>query len=128
MSFPALGSVLAQQSGGGGFASFIPLLLIVVVFYLLLIRPQQRKAKQHQELVQSTNVGDRVVTIGGMHGTVQTIDEDTVLLEVSPGTVITMARTAIARRLVDADSGTDFGTADDSIDITDQTDTGPGTP
>ena len=125
MSFPALGSVLAQQTGGG-FSSFIPLLLIVVVFYFLLIRPQQRKAKQHQALVQSTNVGDRVVTIGGIHGTVQTIDEDTVLLEVSPGTVITMARSAIARRLVDADTGIDTG--DDSIDLTDRNDSGPGTP
>ena len=128
MSLAVLGAVLAQQSGSRGFASFIPLLLIVVVFYLLLIRPQQRKARQHQELVQSTNVGDRVVTIGGIHGTVQTIDDDTVRLEVSPGTVLTMARSAIARRLVDADTGSGFDTTDDSIDITDQTDTGPGTP
>ena len=122
MSPSALGAVLAQQSPG--ISSFIPLLVIVAVFYLLLVRPQQRKARQHQELVQSTNVGDRVVTIGGIHGTVQTIDEDTVQLEVASGTVITMARTAIARRLVDADTAVNPGT----IDITDQTDTGPGTP
>jgi preprotein translocase subunit YajC len=123
MSFLVLGAVLAQQTNA--FAQFLPLILIVAVFYLLLIRPQQRKARQHQELVQSTNVGDRVVTIGGIHGTVQTIDEDTVQLEVSRGTTITMARTAIARRLVDADTAVNPG----SIDITDQTgDTGPGTP
>ena len=81
-------------------------------------------AKQHQALVQSTNVGDRVVTIGGIHGTVQTIDEDTVQLEVSPGTVVTMARSAIARRLVDADTAVDPS----EIDITDETDTGQGLP
>lgn len=108
MPVPALAMLLAaegQTGGGGGFASFLPLLLIIAVFYLLLIRPQQRKARQHQELVRSIGTGDVVVTIGGIHGTVETIDEDTVRLEVAPGTVLTMTRAAIARRVVDADSG-----------------------
>ena len=103
----AMGSVLAQQAGG--YSQLIFLLLIVVVFYLMLIRPQQRKAKQHQELIKSVGAGDRIVTIGGIHGTVESIDDDSMRLEVAPGTVITMARAAIARSLVDADTATSTG-------------------
>ena len=121
----ALTTILAAESGGGaggGFVQFLPLLLIVAVFYLLLIRPQQRKAKQHQDLVSSIGPGDRIVTIGGIHGTVQTIDDDTVRLDVAPGTVLTMTRGAIARRLVDADSGEE--TSSDELTVeTDPTDT-----
>lgn len=124
----ALGTVLAAESTGGGsaFAQFLPLLLIVAVFYLLLIRPQQRKAKAHQQLVQSIGTGDRIVTIGGIHGTVETIDDDTARIEVAPGTVITMTRAAIARRLVDADEPAgDSGALDDEDSglATDPTDT-----
>lgn len=104
MSSLALGSFLAQTSGAQGLANFIPLLLIVAVFYLLLIRPQQRKAKQHAELIKSIGVGDRVVTIGGLHATVVSLDEETARLEIAPGTAITMTRGAISRRLVDADA------------------------
>ena len=126
----ALSTVLADSHTGGGnaVAGFLPILLIVAVFYLLLIRPQQRKAKQHQELVQSIGTGDRIVTIGGMHGTVESIDEDTARIEVAPGTVITMARVAIARRIIDADepddetSGSTLHDEDSSV-ATDPTDT-----
>ncbi|HVM21213.1 MAG TPA: preprotein translocase subunit YajC [Egibacteraceae bacterium] len=108
MSSHVLITVLAQQEGGNPLTGFLPLILIIAVFYLLLIRPQQRKARQHQELVRSVGVGDRVVTIGGIHGTVQTADDETVILEVAPGTSLTLSRGAIARRLVDADTGTDM--------------------
>jgi len=105
-------SVLAQQSPG--VAQFLPLLLIVAVFYLLIIRPQQRKVRSHQTLVKSVDVADRVVTVGGIHGTVTEIDDETMRLEIAPGVVITMARSAIGTRLVDADTG-----ADDEVDLTD---------
>ncbi len=106
MHFLALGSLLAQAPAnpGGGLAQFVPFLLIVVVFYLLLIRPQQRKTRAHQALVQSIGVGDRIVTIGGIHATVQSLDDDTAVLEIAPGTAITLTRGAIARRLVEADA------------------------
>ena len=112
-------SVLAQQSPG--VAQFLPLLLIVAVFYLLIIRPQQRKVRQHQSLVRSVDVADRVVTVGGIHGTVIEIDDATMRLEIAPGTVITMARSAIASRLVDADTGEDddAGVPDTPSDSTD---------
>ena len=112
----ATSSILAQQSAAGGYSQILFLLVIVAVFYLMLIRPQQRKAKQHQELVKSVGAGDRIVTIGGIHGTIESMDEDTIRLEVAPGTVITMARAAIARSLVDADAGTVAAPGPDASD------------
>lgn len=86
-------------------AQLLPILLIIAVFYLLLIRPQQKRARQHRELVSSIENGDRIVTIGGLHGTVEAVDEDTVRLELVPGTTITVSKQAVSRRLVDADTG-----------------------
>lgn len=106
---PALVSPVVAQSPGSTIGSFLPLILLVVIFYFLLIRPQQQKAKEHRQLVSSIGTGDRIVTIGGLHGTVSSIDDETLRLEVAPGTVVTLARAAIARRLVDADSGAESG-------------------
>jgi preprotein translocase subunit YajC len=79
------------------------LIFMFVIFYLLLIRPQQQRAKAQRALLGSLGTGDRVVTIGGLHGTIVSLDDDTVLLDIAPGTTVTFARQAIARRLVDAD-------------------------
>lgn len=99
-------TVVAQAEGAGGLiGGLLPIILIIAVFYLLLIRPQQKRARQHRELVSSIAPSDRVVTIGGLHGTVQSVDEDTLRLELAPGTVITVSRQAVSRRLVDADTG-----------------------
>ena len=95
--------VIAQE--GGGIAAFLPLVLIVVVFYFLLIRPQQKRAKAQRELVDSLERNDRVVTIGGVYGTLTSVDEDTARLEIAPSTEITIAKQAVNRRLVDADEG-----------------------
>jgi preprotein translocase subunit YajC len=79
--------------------SLLPILLIGFVFYFLLIRPQQRRARAQRELTQSTEVGDEVVTIGGLFGVVREVDDDSVLLEVAPGTELRFLRSAIARKL-----------------------------
>ncbi|MBA2529771.1 MAG: preprotein translocase subunit YajC [Euzebyales bacterium] len=94
----------AQQPGGSGISLLLPLVLIVV-FYFLLIRPQRARAKSHQQLIASIGTGDRIATVGGMHGTVESIDDETVRLEVAPGTVVTMLRGSVARRIVEADTG-----------------------
>jgi preprotein translocase subunit YajC len=98
-------TVVLAQADGGGLAAFLPLILLVVVFYVLLIRPQQKRARKQRELVGSVEAGDRVVTIGGLHGTVKFVDEDVIHLEIAPGTTVTFAKQAVARRLVDADEG-----------------------
>ena len=88
----------AQDAGaasGSAWMQLLPLVLIFVVFYFLLIRPQQKRAKQHRELVESLKTGDSVVTAGGIHGKVTAVQEGVVTLEVATGVKIKVNRTAI---------------------------------
>ena len=92
-------SVVAQQ-GGGNVTFLISLGLMVAIFYFLLIRPQQRRARQQRELVSSLAVGDEVVTIGGMFGTITGMDDESVTLDVASGTRVRFVKQAIARKFV----------------------------
>jgi preprotein translocase subunit YajC len=85
-------------SGGGGFAGLLlPLVLIIGVFYFFIYRPQQKREEEHQEMVDNLEQGDKVVTVGGIHGTVQTIDDDSVLAQVdSKGTRLRFDKDSIA--------------------------------
>jgi preprotein translocase subunit YajC len=97
--------VLAQSgqdaAAANPIASLLPFLLIGLVFYFLIIRPQKRRQQQQQALIRSLGVGDRVVTIGGFHAEIVELAEDTARLELAPGVVVTIARTAIARPVGD---------------------------
>jgi preprotein translocase subunit YajC len=93
-------SLLAQgRGGGGGATSLLLLVLMGVFFYFLLIRPQQRRARQQRALVDSLDIGDEVMTIGGLYGTIRRLEDDRVTLEVAPGVDLQYAKSAIARRL-----------------------------
>jgi preprotein translocase subunit YajC len=83
------------------YGSLLSFAILAVAFYLLLIRPQQRRQKEHQALMAALAVGDRVVTIGGIFGTIRSLDDDRVGIEVAPSVVIEVARSAVARRLED---------------------------
>lgn len=89
----------AQTGNAGGgldFAAFVPLLLIFVVFYFLLIRPQQKKAKEHREMVANLRRGDKVVTAGGIIGTVAKVPEgDEIVVEIASGTQVRIVRSTI---------------------------------
>jgi preprotein translocase subunit YajC len=88
----------AQAAGGGdsGLFSLLPLVLIFVVFYFLLIRPQQKKMKAHRTLVEGVRRGDRVVTAGGMIGTVSKVVSDTELqVEIADGVRVRVVRSTI---------------------------------
>ncbi|HCD36547.1 preprotein translocase subunit YajC [Chlorobium phaeovibrioides] len=76
----------------------VPLVLIFVVFYFFMIRPQQKKQKDREKVLESLKRGDRIVTIGGMHGTVAGIDTEkkTVLVQVADNTKIKFDRSAVA--------------------------------
>ncbi|HYZ10795.1 MAG TPA: preprotein translocase subunit YajC [Actinomycetota bacterium] len=100
-----IASVLAQQQTGGNVTFLISLALMVAIFYFLLIRPQQRRARQQRELVSSLTVGDEVVTIGGMFGTIQAMDEESVTLDVGSGTRVRFLKQAVARKFVREDVG-----------------------
>lgn len=77
--------------------------LLIVGFYFLLVRPQRRQMAARRAIVAAIEVGDDVVTAGGIHGVVNSLDSDLVGLEISPGVVITIARGAINARHSKAD-------------------------
>jgi preprotein translocase subunit YajC len=93
-----LNFVLLQAAGGGG--GMVQLVLmggIILVFWLFMIRPQAKKAKEQKKFVDNMQKGDKVVTIAGIHGTVNKINEDNTLqLEVSPGSYIKIERSSIS--------------------------------
>jgi preprotein translocase subunit YajC len=83
-------------SGSSSLLSFLPLVLIILVFYLFFIRPQMKKSKDQKKFRESLKKGDKVVTIGGLHGKIAEIDETTVVLEVGNQTRLTFEKSAIA--------------------------------
>lgn len=82
--------------------TLMPLVLIFVIMYLIIIRPQKKKAQQHQALLARLKAGDKVVTSGGIHGTVAGVQEQTITVSVAKNVTLTMARNAISR-VVDSD-------------------------
>ena len=89
----------AQATGGadGGFTTLLPLVLIFVVFYFLLIRPQQKRAKQHREMLGTVRRGDKIVTGGGIMGTVtKVVNDDELAVEIAEGIKIRVQRSLIA--------------------------------
>ena len=90
----------AGDAGGGGLLSLLPLILIFVLFYFLLIRPQQKKAKQHKEMVSNLREGDEVVTNGGTLGVIKALDNNFVNLEVAQDVIVKVQRPAIAQLVV----------------------------
>jgi preprotein translocase subunit YajC len=83
-------------SAGGGLMSFLPLLLIIVVFYFFFIRPQMRKSKEQKRFRENLKKGDKVITIGGLHGKIAEMDDTTVTLEVGNQVRLTFEKSAIA--------------------------------
>jgi preprotein translocase subunit YajC len=71
--------------------------IIALAFFLLIVRPQRRRLAAHRQFVSALEVGDEVVTTGGIFGTVRSLDDDRVDLEVSPGVLIVVARAAVAQ-------------------------------
>ncbi len=92
--------VLAQEATGSALPSIIFLALMVGVFYFLIIRPQRKRTRQQEELAQSLELGHEVRTVGGIHGKVVRLDEDSVVLRVEEGQV-RVSRRAIGARLGD---------------------------
>ena len=79
-----------------------PLLALLITFglmWVLLILPQQRRMKQHQAIVASLQPGDEVVTAGGVYGTITSVDEETLAVEVAPGVVLRVLRSAVSQRI-----------------------------
>ena len=97
-----------------------PLLALLLTFglmWVLLILPQQRRMRQHQAVIASLEAGDEVVTAGGVYGTIVSVDEDTLAVEVAPGVVLRVLRSAVTSR-IGPDDGNDAD--DDVVDTEDQ--------
>ncbi|MFU8842757.1 MAG: preprotein translocase subunit YajC [Bacteroidales bacterium] len=86
----------AEGQEGSGLMSFLPLILIILVFYLFFIRPQMKKSKDQRKYRESLKKGDRIVTIGGIHGKILELQEKTVIIEVEGQNRLKLERSAIA--------------------------------
>jgi preprotein translocase subunit YajC len=87
----------AAGQGAGGFTSLIPIILMFVIFYFLLIRPQQKKAKEHREMISRVKKGDRIVTSGGLHGRVTAVTDSTLTVEIADRVRVKIARGNISQ-------------------------------
>ncbi|WP_425050056.1 preprotein translocase subunit YajC [Psychromarinibacter sp. S121] len=91
----------AQATGGGAagaFGSFIPLILIFAIMYFLLIRPQQKKVKEHQKMVEALRRGDQVITQGGIVGKVTKVKEDgEIEVEIATGVKVRVIKSTVAQ-------------------------------
>ncbi|GHV31648.1 preprotein translocase subunit YajC [Spirochaetia bacterium] len=83
-------------SPGSMISTFVPFILIIGIFYFLIIRPQNKKQKETQKMLSAVKKGDKVVTIGGVHGVIQTVRESSVVVKVDENTKIEFSRSAIA--------------------------------
>jgi preprotein translocase subunit YajC len=91
--------LLAPQSAPAGpnpLTMFLPMILIFVVIYLLIIRPQKKKEDTRQKMVAAVKKGDKVVTIGGMHGSVTQVDETSVLVQVDSSVKVRIEKNALS--------------------------------
>lgn len=104
----AILTLLAQTSDTGSdsttstnpIVSLLPILLLVAVFYFFMIRPQRNRMRQHQDLLSALGLGDEVETIGGIYGTIRSMDDESYMLEISPGTTVRVSRGAVRRKIV----------------------------
>ena len=88
----------SQTQQGGGFAGFLPFILIMFIIYFLMIRPQTKRQKQKEDMRESLQKGDRIITMGGIYGTVQGFKEKgrQVVIKVDNNTNLILNKTAIA--------------------------------
>ncbi|HAK59688.1 MAG TPA: preprotein translocase subunit YajC [Nitrospiraceae bacterium] len=86
----------AGAQGGGGGAGLVMMAAIFAIFYFLLIRPQQKKMKDHKLMVEKLKKGDRIVTAGGMYGTVEGVSPQTLTVKISEGTKVKLTRSSVA--------------------------------
>jgi preprotein translocase subunit YajC len=90
--------LMSQPQGqqGSGWASLLPLVLIFVVFYFFMIRPQMKKAKEAKKFRENLKKGDKIITIGGIHGKIIDVNDATFIIEVEDGVKLKIEKTAVA--------------------------------
>lgn len=91
----AMAGGAAAQGQGGQYQGIIMLVAMFAIFYFLLIRPQQKRAKQQKELVGGLKAGDNVVSAGGIHGKIVSVEDTTVVFEVATGVKMKINRSSV---------------------------------
>ena len=94
--FLQAGGAASASTSSSLIGSLLPFLLIIVIFYFFLIRPQNKKQKETQKMLDALKKGDKVITIGGIHGTVSSVKENTVIVKVDDDCKLEFNRTAIS--------------------------------
>ena len=89
-------SLMAQGTGAGGLMAFAPLLIIMVIFYVLLILPAQRRQKKTQQMLSELKNGDKVITNGGVFGTIVGLEGDSIQLRIADQVKVKVLRSAVA--------------------------------
>jgi len=85
-----------SQGAGGLFGAMVPLILIFVIFYFLLILPQRKRQKEHQRMIENVKKGDKIVTSGGLYGTITRVKKNYVEVEIANQVVVKVQRSAIS--------------------------------
>jgi preprotein translocase subunit YajC len=115
MNFLTLMSVSEQQAAPQGqgnlLLGLLPFILVFVIFYLLIILPQRRKQKQHQQTVANLKPGDRIVTSGGIFGTVMDVHPDRIELKISANVKVDIMKSAVAIVLTEKEKAETKGSA-----------------
>jgi preprotein translocase subunit YajC len=96
MAAPPDGGTTASGGAAGMFMSFVPFILIIAIFYFLIIRPQNKKQKETEKMLAALKKGDKVVTIGGVHGYITNVKDNSVIVKVDDTSKIEFSRSAIA--------------------------------
>ena len=98
ISLVFIGGCIPTEEGEGGFDWTLILFLVAIfaVFYFLMIRPQRKRQKEHQQLVEELKRGDKVITSGGIYGVIESVSEDSIVIKVESGTTIRVARSSVA--------------------------------
>ena len=91
----AMAQAAGDAGGGAGLLQFLPLIVIFVIFYFLLIRPQQKRQKEHKKMTENLKKGDEVVTNGGLLGTISSVGENFITLDVAEGVTVRVQRVAV---------------------------------
>lgn len=95
-TFLVLAQAGAPQAQPGGISMLVPFIAIGVIFYFLILRPQQKKQKETQALVNSLKTGDKIVTNGGIHGLISNVKESTVIVKIADNVKIELDKAAVA--------------------------------
>lgn len=90
------GNPTPGQPAPNPLVQFIPFILIIVIIYFMMIRPQKKRQQEHEKMVSGLAKGDKVITVGGLHGTVQTTKEKTIIVKIADNVKVEIERSAVS--------------------------------